>query len=407
MRHGLGAQRVRPARSGGSGGWRGLALVAALATATTTPGCSTAPDPPPAGSRTETEQGDPAADGFQASRAFGHLRGLVDIGPRVMGTEGAAAAQAYVRRHLAALGLEPEEQSADVELSESEPVTLVNLSALLPGSGADERAGEFVLATPIDTAPAETFQLDGANEGASGVALLLEAARVLSSDPLPYPVRLLFLDGELFEDGKSFGSALAWDDLARRPVRLLVYVHQLADADLAVHRDLLSHRIFRDTFFEAAERLGHGLAFPRSAPFDQVPGGHRFFFERGLRQIVALSDIRYGGADPPGTYWRTAEDDLDHVSEQSLGVAGVVVVAGLRDVAAHLVRVDAHVRRPPAPAEPEPVSEASETAQELPAGEAAKGSEDESADPEGPPEAPETASPTESEAASEAAAETE
>ncbi len=363
MRHGLRVPSLGPA---GAAGGRWLALVAVLAA--TASGCTLAPALP--GSELEAELSNAAGDGFQASRAFGHLRGLVDIGPRVMGTEGAAATRAYLRRHLAFLGLEPVEQSAELDLWDSDPVTLVNLSVVLPGSGGDERAGEFVLATPIDTAPAQTFELKGANEGASGVALLLEAARVLRNDPLPYPVRLLFLDGELFEDGKSFGSALAWDDLAGRYVRLLVYVHQLADADLGVHRDLFSHRVFRDTFFDAAARLGHGLAFPRSALFDTVPGGHRFFFDRGLRQLVALSDIRYGGLDPPGDYWRTADDDLDHVSEQSLGVAGAVVLAGLRDVAAHLVRVDARVRRPPGPApklaglEPEVLSKVPGTASE-------------------------------------------
>lgn len=277
---------------------------------------------------------------------MGHLRALVEIGPRVMASEGAVAARAYVRAQLEAQGLVVEEQSDEIRQPDGDPLPVVNLGARIEGSD-DAAFGELVLASPLDTAPTETFELLGANEGASGAALLLELAEVLGNEPLPYAVRILFLDGEVFVEGRTFGAELAARSLLEGDVRLLVYLHQVGDADLEIHRDLLSHRVFRESFFRTAERIGHGASFPSAGAFDQVPGGHRVLFRSGLRQIVALSDIRYGGGEPPGELWRTAEDDLDHVSVASLGIVGEVVLEGLRDVALHLGRVDPHVRRKP------------------------------------------------------------
>ncbi len=286
-----------------------------------------------------------SGDDFDAGQAMEHLEQLVALGPRVMGGEGAAAARSYVRAHLEGLGLEVEERTGEVDLSDSDPVDLVNLSVLIPGTAADA-VGELAVATPLDTALAESFELLGANEGGSGSALLLELARALNQAPLAYPTRLIFLDGEVFEAGQHLGIQLAATDLFEHDARLLVYVHQVGDADLEIRRDLVSHRVFRDSFFHTAARLGHSASFPTQAGFDQVPGGHQLLFRHGFRQVVALSDIRYGGSEPPGDFWRTAEDNLDHVSKESLAIAGEVVLEGLRDIAAHLQRVDAHSQRP-------------------------------------------------------------
>ena len=53
-----------------------------------------------------------------------------------------------------------------------------------------------VLAAPFDSRHFESFTHLGVNNGASGAALLLEMARVLKINPLPYTVWLAFLDGE-------------------------------------------------------------------------------------------------------------------------------------------------------------------------------------------------------------------
>ena len=80
----------------------------------------------------------------------------------------------------------------DLADGEVEKVSFETILAVMPGESDDL----VVLAAPFDSAPFESFTHVGANNGASGAALLLEMARVLSVDPIPYTVWFAFLDGE-------------------------------------------------------------------------------------------------------------------------------------------------------------------------------------------------------------------
>ena len=81
---------------------------------------------------------------FDGSRAFEHVRKLVDIGPRVAGTEGAAAARDYIKAQLAALGIKAEEQAFDATTPLG-TVRMVNLRAIVPGNTG--RSGPRLLIT--------------------------------------------------------------------------------------------------------------------------------------------------------------------------------------------------------------------------------------------------------------------
>jgi hypothetical protein len=276
---------------------------------------------------------------FSGERAFAQLEKLVALGPRVAGTPASAAAHALVRSELEALGLEVHEDAFEwTSAPEMKPVWLANLWAEVPGA----EAGLFVVATPFDSAPGPGA---GANEGGSGAALLLELARTLRERPLPYTVRLLFLDAELLDPNAPFlGSEHAHlvlresGELER--LRLLLYLHQVADRELEIRRDLLSDRKLRERFFTAARRTGHEDVFPSAAPFDELRLGHAVFRDHRFPHVVALADMRYGGSEFPGEYWRTEADDLAHCSPDSLAAVGAVVRAGLEAVAAHQRAVD-------------------------------------------------------------------
>jgi hypothetical protein len=294
-------------------------------------GCAFGSEPPP---------GELAApEPFSGERAFAQLEKLVALGPRVAGTPGSAAAHALVRSELEALGLEVHEDAFEWTSAPGAPsLWLANLWAEIPGT----EPGLFVVATPLDTAPAPGV---GANEGGSGVALLLELARTLRDRPLAYTVRLLFLDAELLDAEAAFlGSEHAHLVLREsgelEQLRLLLYLHQVGDQELEIRRDRLSDRKLRDAFFAAARRRGLAKAFPFEAPFDEARLGHVVFTEHRFHRVVALADLRYGGSEMPGTYWRTAEDALAHCSAASLAAVGTVVRAGLEEVAARQRAVD-------------------------------------------------------------------
>jgi hypothetical protein len=54
----------------------------------------------------------------------------------------------------------------------------------------------------------------------------------------------------------------------------------------------------------------------------RIESDHGPFYERGVREALALVDYRFGSGDPPGSLWDTPTDRLDAVSAESLGKIG-------------------------------------------------------------------------------------
>ncbi len=320
--------------------------------------CATAPPPPP------PALGPPP---FSGERAYEQLRKLTALGPRVGGTPAGAQARALVRAELEALGLEVnEEPFVYTPEPEGESYALANLWVEFPGP----HVGLFVAATPFDTAPGSGTAPVGANEGASGAAVLLELARTLRERPLTHSVRLYFLDGELLDPDAAFlGSEHAYLGLqeagALPDLRLFLYLHQVGDADLEIRRDRLSDRRLREVFFDVAARGGFAEEFPSAAPYDAKRLGHGVLVAHDFRRVVALADLRYGGSEIPGEYWRTIDDDLAHCSPESLAAVGWVVRAGLETLSEQQANID-RIRGTPLRAEaPEPLPEPLEPVEPL------------------------------------------
>ncbi len=321
--------------------------------------------PPPA----ERALAGPAkrAEAFEAQRAWDHLTTLAEIGPRVMGTEGVRRAGDFIAGELAKLDLEVVEQEITVRRSEpeqeqqeqeakqeQEELALRNIAAKIPGPSSDV----FLLLAPYDTRRYENFRFLGVNDGGSGAAVLLEIARVLAADPLPYTTWLVFLDGEAplapssvpVAPPSHFGSrALARRLQERRVlsgVRLALILNRVCDADLRVARDLLSHRVYREEFWRAAARLGRTDAFPPGASFESPVASHHALAAVGLRRVVALVDTSFGGDEPPGLYAGTEDDDLEHCSADSLEAVGKVALQALDKISQRLAKIDRFAAAP-------------------------------------------------------------
>ena len=268
---------------------------------------------------------------FNAERAFADLRELVALGPRPSGSEGARRARELITSRLGQAGWPVREHSFQVEPPDGDPVAMVNLIAELPGA----RPGWILFGTHYDTKQIEGVRFVGANDGASGVALLLELARQLGPERRPYGVRLLFFDGEESfgpyitpEDGLYGSRALAEQmrrsgELAR--THALILVDLVADADLGLEDDQNSSSQLRHLLQEVASDLGLEDAVAaggsRAIIDDHVP-----FVENGLTEVLCLIDLRYGDRTMPGPFWHTARDDLRAVSAESLNTVGTLVV---------------------------------------------------------------------------------
>ena len=292
----------------------------------------------------------PPVTGFSSERAWGHLQALVAIGPRVTGSEESVRARAYILDQLSKLDLRVETHAATVPLSPRSKVGLPveNLIAVIPGASADL----VILATPYDTPAVEDPEYVGANEGASGAAMLLELARVIAEKPLPYTTWIVFLDGEAplatgnparptvgLLGSRAFASSLAEHELVRR-VRLAVVFARVGGADLRIARDLKSHRMYREDFFAAAKITGHTDAFRSSQPFESPYAAHHSFLGYGLRRVVVLSDSSLASEGESGEPPNVRADTLENCSPESLQAVGDVTLVGLDRITTRLAKID-------------------------------------------------------------------
>ena len=133
-------------------------------------------------------------------RAWRDLRALTKAGARPVGSRGNDRAREYLRSELEKLGVEVESWDVDYANTKGSPsaagapiIRVTNLSAIIPGARSQDR---FLLVAPFDSRSYDDFEFIGANDGASGAAVVLEIARAIAAAPLPYATEIVFLDGE-------------------------------------------------------------------------------------------------------------------------------------------------------------------------------------------------------------------
>jgi hypothetical protein len=311
-------------------------------------GCESSRPQPPAPVPVEVAPGPPPLDVFSGERAFEDLRALGEEGRAEGGDP-----RAVLERALAPLGLEVQ-PLATGEGAEAEGVApLAHLMATLPGTSPDL----FVLIAPYDGGGDPGPPPLAGDVGASGAALLLELARVLSTRTNPYTLRFVFVAGDR--------SALSGPDAPERwrgsrelaarmqergelaHTRLLVAFDAVCGAGLRVVRDLGSHRVYREEFFKAAQRVGKQGAFPAGQPFEQVQASHVAFTDRGLRASVAIV-----GADEPAE----AGDPPPGCVPASLEAVGWVALEALETIGARLAKIDRFAHSPLSELAPPPLA---------------------------------------------------
>ena len=273
---------------------------------------------------------------FDGERAFADLRDQVQIGPRPTGSPGAAATRQLIRQRLRQAGWPVSEHRFRFAPPDGVEAEGLNLRARLPGARDDL----IWLGAHYDTKDIPGVEFVGANDGASGVAVLLELARMLGRRPRPFTIELIFFDGEeasgrniTARDGLFGSRALAAEvaaDGSLAQIRALILVDMVADRDLNLSVDQSSAPWMQELVWLAQTELGDELVDP-TAEISLVDD-HTPFQRVGLQNTLALIDFQYGARRQPGPLWHQAGDDLAAVSAESLNRVGALLVQILERV---------------------------------------------------------------------------
>jgi glutaminyl-peptide cyclotransferase len=271
---------------------------------------------------------------FNGETALGYIRNQVDFGPRIPGTEAHRRMGEWLDSML--------RQRADtVVVQEWKHVTgtgqtlpLKNFIARFQPS-AEKR---ILLLAHWDSRPVadgpqsqdSTKPVLGANDGGSGVALLLGVADVLKRSPPTVGVDLLFVDGEDYGDFTKtpndvlIGSRYYGSHQIGKPPLYAVLFDLVGDKDLQIYQEgnsLVGAPEVVELVWDTAKDLGYAGYFI-SSPRHTLIDDHLELQKASIRAIDVV-DFDYPS-------WHTPYDTIDKVSAASLQVVGDVAVTLIR-----------------------------------------------------------------------------
>jgi len=265
----------------------------------------------------------PASSQFDGKRAYEHVLAQVDLGPRPVGSDALVKTAEYIEAHLESVGWQPFRIAGEFR---GLPILNVLAETKQPPRSAARR---ILIGAHYDTRPVadrdpiaarRTEPILGANDGASGVAVLLELARVFDPARSNYDVVLAFFDGEDRGGIEGWPFSVGADIVAEQlspTLSAMILVDMVGDSDLQIFYEGNSDLNLAGEIWATARQLGYGQWFIPEVRYtlmdDHVP-----FLRRGVPSVDII-DFDY-------PYWHTTADTADKVSAKSLGIVGRVLL---------------------------------------------------------------------------------
>ncbi len=280
-------------------------------------------------------------------RAYQVLVDLCALGPRPSGSPGMLAQQKYLENYYRQRGGQVRWQRfrARHPLT-GKPVTMANLLV----QWHPQRKERILLCAHYDTRPFPDRDPDaagrrgiflGANDGASGVAVLCELAHHMAEMPGEIGVDFALFDGEelVFDDDRDpyfLGSRFFAQQYANDPpayrYRAAVLLDMVGDKFLQIYQERHSVR-WRDTrpitrdLWKTAARLGVREFIPRVGY--EVRDDHVMLHDVGGIPSCDIIDFDYSIPGSGRSFWHTRQDTPDKCSPLSLAKVGWVVLEWL------------------------------------------------------------------------------
>ena len=274
-----------------------------------------------------------AAPRFDADSAYAYVKRQVEFGPRVPNTEAHARTAAWLAAELRRHGAQVVEQKADLKAFDGTVLKMTNIM----GSYNPQATDRLLLLAHYDTRPwadqdpdaaNHSKPIDGANDGASGVAVLLETARMLGAAVTDTGIDILFVDAEDYgTDGDDDSWAMGARYFAENPIKpgyrpsRAILLDMVGDADASFPAEYMSRQAapdLDDAFRAAAQRAGFADRFPRVMG-GAVTDDHVQLIRQGVPAIDII-DYRPGTGFCPT--WHTLDDNLSNISRETLRAVG-------------------------------------------------------------------------------------
>lgn len=280
---------------------------------------------------------------FHADSAFLFIQQQLANGPRIPGAEGHTKTGDLLIQKLEGYGFQVKEQKDTIRVYDEKTSPLRNIIASFGPNG-----GKRILlcahwdSRPVadrDTKNTQTA-IDGANDNASGVAILLELARVISSSQPAVGVELVFFDvedqgrpafepvGDPNDHGFCVGSKYWAENLKEDTYRYGILLDMVGAKDSKFTLESTSFQHTKPQMlhvWDIGNQLGYGKYFQYNRT-QTVIDDHT-----NINQIahIPCMDIIHHDASSQynfGTYWHTHADNIDLIDPLTLKAVGQTLV---------------------------------------------------------------------------------
>ncbi len=276
---------------------------------------------------------------FSADTAFSFIAQQLTFGPRVPNSSAHIQCAKWLESQFIAFGAQVTMQPASVTAWNGDRLSIVNIIA----SYRPEVPKRVMLSAHWDSRPFADQDdnpenhddpVPAANDGASGVAVLLEIARQLQALPPDVGVDLMLWDAEDYGNpGSPDSYALGSQHWAKNPhvpqyrAAFGINLDMVGAAGAEFPREgysmLYASQVVQNVW-EAARELGHGQYFV-SRRHDPIVDDHLYINQIAQIPMADVIDIRPGS----GFFgaWHTLDDDLSQINKATLQAVGETVLA--------------------------------------------------------------------------------
>ncbi len=271
---------------------------------------------------------------FNADSAFAFLVAQTNFGPRNPGSEGHRACLQYLVSQLRKYTPHVETQPfMHYDADRGITLTMTNVIARF----RPELTRRILLCAHWDTRPVADMDspenahkpILGANDGASGVAMLLEMARQFAQNPPPVGIDIVFFDGEDYgKQGDLQNYFLGSRYFVKNNTRFFpmygILLDMVGDAYLQLPIEGYSQQYAPEVvqkIWDLAQALGVYQFIPEINGY--ISDDHVILNEGGIK-TVDIIDLAY--PDQTNRYWHTLQDTPDKCSPRSLKAVGKVLM---------------------------------------------------------------------------------
>lgn len=288
---------------------------------------------------------------FSSDSAYQFIADQVAFGPRVPNTEAHKKTANYLTKRLETYGLKVTQQKAQVKAFNGTTLNIINII----GEYKENLPNRVMLFAHWDTRPFADQDtkdrqkpIDGANDGGSGVGVLLEIARQLQLQQPEIGVDIFFFDAEDYgqpsndmRKRKSGTWCLGSQYWAVNPHRenytanFGILLDMVGATNARFTKEAISmyyapHVV--DKVWSVAEGLGHSAYFSRQNTSHVGEDDHLYINK--IAKIPSIDIIQY---DPStrafAPHWHTHDDNLSVIDKRTLQAVGETVLATLLDEA--------------------------------------------------------------------------